>query len=64
MIEHLIAGRAENHHRASAELLGLVDFFSRGWYVVQICNCGPLDTLMFAEAVSQESVVRRAKGIH
>src|SRR5437870_6272744 len=34
MIEHLIASRAKNHDRASAQLLGLVDCFGRGGYVV------------------------------
>src|SRR5215472_16056650 len=64
MNEHLIAGGAEHNHGGSAELPGLTDFLGCGRYVVQIRNCGPLDALMFAEAVSQESVVRGAKGIH
>src|SRR5262249_54589422 len=62
--EHLIAGSAEHHHGGGAERLGVTDFLDCGRYVVQIRNCGPLDALMFAEAVSQESVVRGAKGIH
>src|SRR5215510_15662647 len=52
MIEHLIARGAEHHYGGSAELLGLTDLFGRGGYVVQIRNRGPLDALMFAQAVS------------